>query len=103
MGGAHPHADRERTGCKPNPGFVLPPIRLQYSNGLLVKHVARYVTHAAHYVTPLRLMLFMTSKSDYIMLYGRNQELGLQTVLSLRVRTGAAHLSQRTGPCRGLQ
>ena len=23
MGGARPHAEKERTGCKPNPGFVL--------------------------------------------------------------------------------
>ena len=97
MGGARPHAEREdglqaylRICSAARKTAV--PIRLQYSNGHLVKHVTRYVTHAARYVTPLMLMLFMTSNSDYIMLYGTNPGLGLQPVLSLRVRTGAAHL-----------
>ena len=97
MGGARPHAERE-DGLQAYIRIcsaarkTAAPIRLQYSNGHLVKHVTRYVTHAARYVTPLMLMLFMTSNSDYIMLYGTNPGLGLQPVLSFRVRTGAAHL-----------
>ena len=97
MGGARPHAERE-DGLQAYIRIcsaarkTAAPIRLQYSNGHLVKHVTRYVTHAVRYVTPLMLMLFMTSNSDYIMLYGTNPGLGLQPVLSLRVRTGAAHL-----------
>ena len=83
---------RERTGCIP--GFVLPPGKRRHQSdcSIQIKHVARYVTHAARYVTPLMLMLFMTSNSGYIMLHGTNPGLGLQPVLSLRVRTGAAHL-----------
>ena len=76
---------RERTGCNRiccAARKTAAPITLQYSNGHLGKHVARYVT-------PLSLMLFMTS---YIMLYGTNPGLGLQPILPLRVRTGAAHL-----------
>ena len=97
MGGVRPHAERE-DGLQAYPRIcsaarkTAAPIRLQYSNDYLVKHVTRYVTNAARYVTPLTLMLFMTSNSDYIMLYGTNPGLGLQPVLSLRVRTGAAHL-----------
>ena len=89
MGGARPHAERE-DGLQAYPRIcsaarkTAAPIRLQYSNGHLVKHVTRYVTHEARYVTPLMLMLFMTSNSDYIMLYGTNPGLGLQPVLSPR-------------------
>ena len=45
------------------------------------------------YVTPLRLMLFMTCNSDYIMLYQNKSGVRLATCpLFLRVRTGATHL-----------
>ena len=62
---------RERRGCKPIPGFVLSPGKRRHqSDSHLVKHVVRYVT-------PLRLILFMTNNSDYIMLYGTNPGLDL--------------------------
>ena len=43
--------------------------------------------------TPLRLILFMTCNSNYIMLYQNKSGVRLATrPLFLRVRTGAAHL-----------
>ena len=59
MGGARPHAKKERTGCKPNPGFVLPPGKRRHqSDCSRLRTEATWLPFFLHncYVTPLRLI-----------------------------------------------
>ena len=81
MGGAHPRAEKERTGCKPNPGFVLPPGKQRHQSDCSIQELKARGCLFLHncYVTPLRLMLFMTCNSDYIMLYQNKSGVRLAT------------------------
>ena len=72
MGGARPHAEKERTRvasltpdlfCRPENGGTN-----QIAVDLDSELKPRGCLYNC-YVTPLRLMLFMTRNSDYIMLY----------------------------------
>ena len=89
---------KERTGCKPNPGFVLLPRKRQHKSDCSVQERGHLVAKLQRrgslccYVTPLRLILFMTCNSEYISFTRTNLGLGLQLVLSFCVRTGGAHL-----------
>ena len=96
MGGAHPHAEKERMGCKPNPGFVLPTGKQRHQSDCCIQELKPHDCLLLHncYVRPLRLMLFTMCNSNYIMLYQNKSGVRLATrPLFLRVRTGAAHLN----------
>ena len=45
MGGARPHAENGRSGCKPNPGFVLPHEKRRYQSDCSIE-----VVTSLHYI-----------------------------------------------------